>query len=380
MSLFFNFYRWLQEASRTLVRSELARIIWLALLLIVVGTLAYAQIEGWSLLDSLYATIITLTTVGYGDLSPQTPAGRLFAIFFTLIAIGVGGYAITTVAAYAIESRSERVAKQLRKRRMKRIESLENHFILCGADPLGRRIAETFYSAQAPFVIVDPDEEQVKSVLLFCHPGYFQQKLRTFIDVADVDLSQYEEMSAAELAEMLDIPYLLEDPTDDHTLVRAGIGRAAGLVAAMTDDRDNLSIVVGAKALSQRAGNDDFRIMARSSKGEDSRKFHFSGAEQVRVPSVMGGLEMATHMLHPEIGHWWYSLNNTDRNNPVTVHQIDVRDRPQWNGRSVTDLHAQENLMVMAVKRNGRFLSPPPHDLQLALDDVAIVLGAPPAD
>lgn len=371
MVIFINFFR---RLARRVVRSDIFVIVTLTAALILVGTVAYARIEGWGWLDALYATIITITTVGYGDLSPQTANGRIFAIFFTFVAIGIAGYAISTFAAYLIESRVAKKAKFLRKRRMKRIEQLENHYILCGANLVGARIAEEFYLTDAPFIIVDTDEYWMKKTLLFSHPDYFQQKLQSMMDIAEVDLSQYEERTVAELSEMLETPYILDDPIDENVLVRAGIERAAGLIAALGDDRDNLAIVVGARALAKRFNNPNLRIMARTEDGRFLRKLYLSGADTVRIPAVMSGLEMATHMMHPEIGNWWYTLTGLKKQHAANIHQIEAASRPDWIGKSVTEIHAQTGVLTLAVKREDQFLTPPPATLTLQTDDIIITL------
>lgn len=373
MVIFINFFR---RVIRQVARSDIFTVVSLTAILILVGMLAFARLEGWSWLDALYATIITMTTVGYGDLSPVTDNGRIFAIFFAFIAIGVAGYAISTFAAYLIESRVEKKAKYLRKRRMKRIENLENHYILCGANYVGKRIAEEFYQMKVPFIVIDADEARLHKVLLFSHPEYFEQKIQSYMDIVDVDLSHYENRTLAQLGEMMNMPYIMDDPTDDNVLVRAGIGRAAGLIAAMEDDRDNLAIVVGARALAKRFGNEDLRVMARSEDGRLMRKLILSGADDVRIPSMMSGLEMATHMMYPEIGNWWYSMmglfNKTDT---ATIQQMLIADKPEFIGKTVADLHQQNSIMALAVKRNGSFLSPPPADLSLQKDDIIITLS-----
>jgi voltage-gated potassium channel len=117
MSLFRSLYLRLRDIHFRLSRNEVIVIFAAGVFVILTGTLVYAWLEGWSLLDSLYATVITVTTVGYGDVSPQTPGGRLFAVFFTLLAVGVAGYAISVLAASVIERQSTKLERILRKKK-----------------------------------------------------------------------------------------------------------------------------------------------------------------------------------------------------------------------------------------------------------------------
>ena len=360
-----------------MTQTDFVWIITLTTLLILTGTVMYRRLEGWSWLDSFYVTMITITTVGYGDLSPQTPAGRIFAIFFTFIAIGVAGYAITSMAAYLIESREEKQIKRLRKTRMKRIDELQGHYIICGSDLVGTRVAEEFYMADAQFIIIDNDEERLKKALLFVHPDYSQQKISSFVNISEVDLSQYEDMSLAEVAEMVDTPYILESPTSDLALVKAGIGRAAGLVAVMPDTRDNLAVVVGARALAKRADNLDLRIMARVDDGNYLSKIYLAGADAARIPAIVSGGEMAMHMMHPEIGNWWYSLTGINKSSSTHIKQNHLRDKPEWVGETTISLYQKEGIMAMSLKRDGKFISPPPSDHSFGVDDIIITIATP---
>lgn len=368
----------LRRLAQRIRRSDILVVLLITAVLVTVSTIFYVRVEGWTVLDALYQTVITMTTIGYGDLSPQTRAGRIFAIFFSFFAIGIAGYAISAFAASLIENREEKRNKILRKRRMKRIDTLNNHYIVCGAELLGLRIAEELQLANAPYIIIDEDEEKLRYALLHAHPEYFKQKVRSLIDIVEVDLSEYEEKTLPEIAELLDTAYILASPTEEFALKNAGIDRAKGLIATMQDERDNLSIVVGAKALAQRLGNEDLKIMASVEDTNFMRKLILAGADYVRIPAVSTGLEMAMHMMNPEIAEWWYSLMGVNRSDAPRMAQSAVSDNPTWLGKTVAQLHAEKNIVTAALKRDGEFHSPPPANMVLESADILIALTPPP--
>ncbi|MCP4359168.1 MAG: hypothetical protein GY796_14225 [Chloroflexi bacterium] len=374
MSIFYTIYRRLGIIRYHLSRNELVIVISSGFLLLLIGTFVYAWLEEWSLLDSLYVTIITMTTVGYGDLSPKTVYGRLFAIFFTLIAIGIGGYAISVVAALIIEKQATKLERTLRKRKMEKIDILAQHMIICGGDFVGTRIALEYKFMHIPFILIEADEERLKQALLLLIPEYFQSKKEMLADIKKIDLSKYEDRTVSELAEIAKTLYLLDDPTDDHVLWQAGIDRAAGLVTVLSDDRDNLSVVIGARVLADRSENPNLRIMARAEQLRYVRKMYFSGANEVRMSAAIGA-EMALHLAHPEIGRWWSSRLDEGAGRAQFA-QVDVgAERPLWVGKTVADIHVAEGLLLMALKRDGRFLSPPLPATTLQKDDIVIVFG-----
>ena len=143
--------------------NPLRRILWgigALATIIVVGTGGYIVIEGWSFLDALYMTIITITTVGYAEIQPLSAGGRIFSIF--LIIGGVSGalYTLTAIIGYIIEGH---FGTTLERRRMKaRIAKLKEHFILCGYGRVGEEIAHKFKEEGIPFIIID-----TFSILLF---------------------------------------------------------------------------------------------------------------------------------------------------------------------------------------------------------------------
>jgi len=198
-------------------------------LAVALGTLAFHLLEGWSLLDSLYLSLQTLTTVGYGDLTPQTTAGRIFAIFYMGTGVGVVLYMLTSAVQAIVQS--ETVAGIGERRRQREMNKLQDHFIICGAGRVGSRIISAMQSARCPFVVIEADEQRV-----------------------------------ADLIEQ-SVHLLIKDATLEETLRDAGVERARGLAACLPDDADNVYVVLIARGL-----NTNLHIVARAVEEQAEEK------------------------------------------------------------------------------------------------------------
>src|SRR5215212_538939 len=202
------------------------------------GSVGFTLIEGWSLADSLYMTVMTVTTVGYGPPLPLSPAGRNFAIFFMVLGVGTAGYLLSTAVQSLV--RSEILAAYGERRRHREMSKLKGHYIICGAGRVGRRIVGEMRRAGVPFVVVE---------------------------------------SNALLAAGLNLPdaqVLIRDATLDETLLEAGIERAAGLAACLAEDAANLYVVLTARTL-----NPGLRIVSRAVEESAEPKLVRAGANRV---------------------------------------------------------------------------------------------------
>ncbi len=84
---------------------EVQGVLLIALTLILIATAFYWQVEGWSLLDSVYFSVVTIATVGYGDLAPKTVLGKIFTIVYVCCGIGIFLVAVTALAHAALRER-----------------------------------------------------------------------------------------------------------------------------------------------------------------------------------------------------------------------------------------------------------------------------------
>lgn len=358
---------------KAMAKSGIAFLLVPILGLLAIGTLAYRWLEGWTVLEALYATVITITTVGYGDFTPQTVGGRIFAIFFTITAIGLAGYSISALAAVVIEFEATKRQRLMEERRMTKIAELKAHTIICGGTMAGHRAANELYRRKRPFILLESNEAQLKQALLWLHEGYVSKRRLSYEHSAEVDYTEEEQKSVAELADEMGIAYLLEDPTDEQQLRRAGLARASGLVVAMADDRDNMSILLSARDIAPKVGNPGLRLLALVNETENIRRMYLAGAHKVVLPSAIGGFSIASHILSPHLGEFWDHMLYED-DQLIRFMDLTLADNPGWVGKTADSLRAQGQ-MVVAIRRNGRYLYAPAPDTLLEADDVLITLG-----
>lgn len=228
----------------------------LLLFLLLFGVVGYVVVEGWSFLDALYMTVITVTTVGFEEVHPLGTGGSVLTIVLALLGVGVALYILTTVAAAVIE---EELGPALGVRRMmSRIEALQDHHILCGFGRVGEEIAREFTERGTTFVIVESQEDSIE-----------RARAKGYLIVEG-------------------------DATQDETLLRAGIKRARALLAASDSDSGNTYITLTAKAL-----NVGVFVVARAGHPAGESRMLRAGADRVISPYRFGGRRMALSVLQP---------------------------------------------------------------------------------
>jgi voltage-gated potassium channel len=353
--------------------SALNNAVRLILVILLVGTAGYAIIEGWSITDALYATVITITTVGYGDMAPMTPAGRIFAILFTLAAIGAVGYALSSFAAGLIEKHQDRRRESLRKQQMNRIAELKDHVIICGGGYVGKRVALQFREEGQSYVIVEADPDLLRWTLLFQDDDYRAHRYKQSFDITyDADSTDLEHKEIDELAELLEVPYVQDVPTSNAVLVRAGIERARGLLAIMGDDRDNLLVVLSARELARELGNEDLRIISRAIEEENIGKLHMAGADRVFSPNFVEAVQLSANMLHPHTGSLWRMAMSEA--SPLRFSEIHADNEPGIVGKTCAEIKQTAGSLVLSIFRDGEYLNVPNPEERCREGDVLVIM------
>lgn len=309
--------------------------LWIAVIcmtfVVILGTLGFMAIEEISLFQAFWMTMITVLTVGYGDAVPVTQAGKVFALLIIPVGVGIVTYAIGVVAAMIVEGNLFHAVR--RKKMDKQIAQLQNHIIVCGCGRVGLQVVHELQEKKIPFVVVDKDESILeKEKLLYVHG----------------------------------------DATEDEVLHHAGISKAAGLVAIVANDAENVFITLTARGL-----NDAIKIVARAEKPETEDKLKRVGANKVINPSSMAGIHIAKGIANPLTVHYidtvLYGVEQS-----FVIEEIAVGEGSILASKSLleSDVRNQFDVTILAILRNGNVIHNPTGQEKLQEHDMIIVFGS----
>ncbi len=304
---------------------------------LIAGTTGFVLIEDFSWFEGFYMTLTTITTIGYQELHPLSHAGRVFnsiLILFGVTALFVSFGAMTQTI---IELELQDPFGKRRKKRM--IDHLQNHFIVCGFGRVGRNASYEMLRANAPFLVIDRNEQRV---------------------------------AKAESAGMLAV---VADATRDDSLREAGVLRASGLIAALPSDAENLFIILSAKTLNPR-----LTVVTRASEEEAGEKLRRAGADTVFTPYAMAGRQLADALLRPHVVEF-LDFARSDVGSTVTTEQVSIDSNSAFVGKTLAQLPdlRSSGVIVLAIRKHGgQTIFNPPPDSAIAPGDYLIVMGERP--
>lgn len=301
---------------------------------ILAGIAGYRLIEGWPLIDALFMTIITLTTVGYGEIQPLSPAGRIFTMVLITLGVGFVAYTIGSLTHWMVETQMRQLLG--RRKLQKQIERLQGHYIVCGFGRMGSTICSELSANSVPFVVIEKDDE-----------------------VVEKDMSQ-------------NYLFIQGDSTDDDVLVEAGIHRAAGLIAVAASDVDNVYITLTSRQL-----NPELFILSRAADETAERKLKQAGASRVISPYQIGAKRMVLAVLRPAVIDFLdAAMCETDFNLQMEEHLVGATSRLAGRSLLESDIRKEHGLIVVAIQRSaGEMVFNPPADTLIEKGDKLITMG-----
>jgi voltage-gated potassium channel len=298
------------------------------------GTLGYMLLEGWSWLDGLYMTVITITSIGFREVHDLSDAGRLFTLFIIAIGIGLVAYAAVTVTKFVVEGEVGKILS--RRQSMKAIERIKDHYIVCGFGRMGSFVCKEFHRRGIPFVVVETDPDVQAKVIqagFFLSPG---------------------------------------DATEESVLLAANIQNARGLVAVLDSDAANVYTVLTAREL-----NPNLEITARAAEETATKKLSRAGATKVLSPYQIGGFRIVMGILKPTVMSFLEVAMDYEHLD-LQLEEVMVGEESPYCGKPLieTDIRRDLDLIIIAVKKkSGEMVFNPGPQTTIECHDTLITLG-----
>ena len=303
--------------------------------LLIFGAGGYIVIEGWSFMDALYMTVITLATVGYGEVHEISPEGRLFTVILIFLGVGFFLYVVGNVIQFLVEGRIRHVLG--RRILDKQISKLKNHFIVCGYGRVGRALCSYLIQKYTDVVVIEQNPNRVS--------------------VMDED----------------GILYIMGGATDEAILMKAGIKRARGIISVLGSDADNVFLVLIAKRL-----NPKIFVVARANQNETEQTLYSAGADKVVSPFALGARRIAHAILRPNVIHF-LELAFVDDDTDINVEEIPVNVSSKLVNVSLQESGLRQNydlIIISMRKADGAMCFNPKASDRFEAGDTVIAVGS----
>lgn len=314
---------------------QIIKVVLIFISIITLGVAGLMVIEGWSLLDALFMTVITISTVGFREVHPLSKAGTVFIIGFIILGVGSFLYIISKIAEYIVAGHLQGALEK--KRMNKKINGLDRHYIVCGFGRVGQNIAVELKRAGIAFVVIDINPA---SIARCAEHGYL---------------------------------YIQGNASEDTVLKDAGIMRAAGLVTATDSDAENVYVTLSAKAL-----RDDLYVVARASSDEAEHKLLKADADRVLSPYSIAGRRLAGMLLRPNVIELLDVVMHRE-NSDLMMEELLVREKSALDGATVGEARSRctlgANILAIKKKTENRIIPSPGGAIAIGTDDLLVALG-----
>lgn len=306
----------------------------LSVLVIVGGTIGYKVIEGWGFMDSLYMTLITISTVGYFEVHPLGPTGRIFTMALVISGVGFSLYVAAALVQFMVEGRIRVILG--RRRLDRKIGRLKDHFIVCGYGRIGRVLCRNLKRKPLDLVVIEKDAELVP------------------------------------VMEQDGVLYISGDAADETVLSKARIDKAKGLVAVLATDTDNVFLVLTARQLAP-----ELLIYARAGREGSKQKLLTAGANIVESPYEMGAVSMAHRIIRPTVTSF-LNLAFSQKSTEIQMEEIPVGRGCKLQNVELKDtgIRQKYNLIIIAIKKpDGTMEFNPSFETRIVHGDTVIAVG-----
>jgi voltage-gated potassium channel len=306
-----------------------------------VGTIGYMVIDGFTLMDAIYQTGITFTTVGFGEIAPISDAGRIFTI--TLIITGFAVFSLS-VGILVNEINTGIIFKTIKERNMLyKIARLKRHFVICYHNDYTIEVTKELRRSHIPFVVIDPRDE------------------------------------IEEWAKTHQYPYFLqEEPHTEVAMLKAHLSSANGLITLSPLIADNIAIIASVRLFEkEHALPKPYNLISSAETMSDVEKLKKLGADTVVSPTKLTAQRITSMAARPDMENLLEEfLYRSDT--PLDMEEIFV-PKYSWmvlNRLKETHLREIANVSVVGVTRkDGKFVAMPKGSDLVTSESKLLVVG-----
>jgi len=303
--------------------------------LILTGTIGYKFLLNVSVVDALYMTVITISTVGYAEVASMDAKAKLFTIFIIFFSLGTVGYLFTSIVSLFLEGD---LKDAWRRRRMEsQITKLKDHYIICGAGETGYNAIKQFKKSNVPFIVIEKEEEIINKLMgenIYAIQG---------------------------------------DATEESILDNARIQYAKGLISSLPKDADNVYTVLTAREM-----NNNLYIVSRAINKNADERLKKAGANNTISPNEIGGNRMAALMLRPTVIAFLDMITHAG-DVILDLEDVVICGNSIIVNKSLREVKIPERtgLIILAIKKNNseKISFNPNSDEILEIGDTMVVLG-----
>jgi voltage-gated potassium channel len=303
------------------------------LLMVLVGTAGFMLLEKMGMLDAVYMTVITLSTVGFGEVRPLHPVGRIFAIVLILFGVVLAGFTASVIGQLVLEGQFREIFG--RRKMENKIRKMSGHYIIVGYGRVGRQVAQEFKRRNVPFVVIDKEEAAASQLF---SEGYL---------------------------------CIQGEATDDEVLRKAGIESAKTLISTLPDEAQNVYLTLTARDM-----NKDLNIIARADYEDGEKKLLRAGANHVVTPHVLGGQRMAMASLRPNVVDFMHTTALGEGG--LSIEEVVIPQGCRLEGKTLVEsqLKQEYGATIIGIKKPGQKMTVAPSPATvLSESDILVLIG-----
>ena len=313
----------------------------LTVLVMLIGTLGYMIIDDFPLMDAIYQTGITFTTVGFGEIKPISDMGRIFTITLIIFGFVVFSIAIGIIAEVVKKGEFQKTVKE--RKMLYEIARLKQHFVVCYHNEFTIQVTKQLRASHIPFVVVDPREDM------------------------------------EEIAKKYQYPYFVTaSPHTEQGILKSHLSSAKGVITLADNIADNIATIASARLYEKEIGRTrKFLIIANARSNEDDQKLLKLGADKVVTPTKLMAQRINAMAARPDMENLLQEfLYKTDT--PLDMEEAKV-SRTSWLALKkikAARLRDVANVTIIGIRQNdGRFIPMPKGDTIIMPDSKLLLIG-----